>query len=239
MKRLHFIVGPTTTGKTRRSVTLAEQTGAPVIVLDRIQCFPDLAVGSGRPTVDELRSTRRIYIGDRKVVDGELPAATANALLHEHIARLFQKESLLILEGGSVSLLRTIAADPRWETYEQTWERLALQEVAGYLSNAKSRIREMLAPSDGSRSMLDEIAGLWPDAATHAVLNGIVGYRSIIAYARRYRIPVGSLPHALSPDQLDGLVHDIAGEYLVYARWQERELPVISDRSIAVAEVET
>ncbi|UIF88378.1 isopentenyl transferase family protein [Cupriavidus sp. UYPR2.512] len=238
MKRLHFIVGPTTTGKTRRSVALAEQTDAPVIVLDRIQCFPDLAVGSGRPAVDELRSTRRVYIADRKVADGELAAATANAFLHEHVARLLQKESLLILEGGSVSLLRTIAADPRWATYEQTWERLALQDVAGYLSKAKSRIREMLAPADGSRSMLDEIAGLWPDARTHAVLNGIVGYRSIIAYADRYRIPVGRLPHALSPGQSDQLVQEIAGEYFVYARWQERELPVMSGRSIAVPKLE-
>ncbi|RWA53049.1 hypothetical protein AU476_15265 [Cupriavidus sp. UYMSc13B] len=96
----------------------------------------------------------------------------------------------------------------------------------------------MLTPADGSRSMLDEIAGLWPDARTHAVLNGIVGYRSIIAYADRCRIPVGSLPHALSPGQSDQLVQEIAGEYFVYARWQERELPVMSGRSIAVPKLE-
>lgn len=238
MKRLHFIVGPTTTGKTRRSVTLAEQTGAPVIVLDRIQCFPDLAVGSGRPGVGELRSTRRVYIADRNVADGELAAPNANALLHDHVARLLQNESSLILEGGSVSLLRTIAADRRWKTYKQTWERLALREVGDYLTKAKSRIREMLAPADGSRSMLDEIAGLWPDSRTHAVLNGIVGYRSIIAHAGRYRIPVGSLARAFSPGQVDQLAQEIAGEYLVYARWQERELPVVSGLSLAVTELE-
>lgn len=239
MTRLHFIVGPTTTGKTRRSVTLAEQTGAPVIVLDRIQCFPDLGVGSGRPTAAELRSTRRVYLADCKVADGELPPATGNALLHEHVARLSHETPLLILEGGSVSLLRTIAADPRWGSHDLTRERLHLQDGAGYLSTAKSRILEMLAPSDGSRSMLDEIAGLWSDTRCHAVLNGIVGYRSIIAYANRYGMPVAGLPHTLSPDHIDRLAEEIAGEYLVYARWQERELPAAPARSPVVPERES
>lgn len=238
MKRLHVIIGPTTTGKTRRAVTLAEQTGAPVIVLDRIQCFPELAVGSGRPGADELRSTRRVYLADRKVAQGELPAATANALVHTHVARLLQDENLVLLEGGSVSLLQAIAADPRWAGYEQTWERLVLQDVEGYLAKAASRIRDMLAPADGSPSMLDEIAALWPDARTHAVLNGIVGYRSIIAYAGRYGIPVDRLAHDLTAAQIDRIVQDIAREFLVYARWQERELPLVTGGSIAVPELE-
>lgn len=239
MKRLHFIVGPTTTGKTSRSVELAEQTGAPVIVLDRIQCFPELAVGSGRPSPAELRSTRRIYIKDCMVIDGELPATTANTLVHEHVARLIREEPVLILEGGSVSLLRTIAADPRWGTYSQSWERLHLREVASYLSKAKSRVQEMLAPSDGTWSMLDEIARLWPDTRSHAVLGGIVGYKTIIAYAARYRIPVTALRHTLSPEQIGHLAEEIAGEYLIYARWQERELPAMSDRFAAVPELES
>ncbi len=239
MTRLHFIVGPTTTGKTSRSVSLAEQTGAPVLVLDRIQCFPELAVGSGRPSAAELRSTRRIYIRDCKVVDSELPAETANALLREHLARLARREPLIILEGGSVSLLQAIKADPYWKAYQYSWQRLHLKEIPTYLSTAQSRIQEMLKPSDGTRSMLDEIACLWTDARSHAVLNGIVGYRTVIAYAARYGIPVSDLPHALSWANIEHLAEEIAREYLVYARWQEGELPLSFRAPVTMPEMGT
>lgn len=221
---LHFIVGPTTTGKTSRSIALAELTGAPVIVLDRIQCFPDLATGSGRPSAAELRSTRRIYMTDRRVSDGELPAEEANALLHEHLAWLARNESFLILEGGSVSLLQTIATDPRWETYRQSWERLRLPAAGSYLAKAKSRILEMLKPSGDMRSMLDEIIHLWPDARSHAVLRGIVGYRTVIAYAEQCGISLADLPR-IDSEQVEYLTAKIACEYLAYARQQESELP--------------
>jgi hypothetical protein len=70
------------------------------------------------------------------------------------------------------------------------------------------------------------------------VLDGIVGYRSIIAYAKRRQIPLARLPHLLAPEHIDHLAEEIAGEYLVYARWQERELPVMLDHCTAVPELE-
>lgn len=221
--RLHIIVGPTTSGKTARAVALAEQTGAPVIVLDRIQCFPDLATGSGRPSAAEVGATRRIYLADRQVIDGELPADQANTLLHQHVAALAHVP-LLILEGGSVSLLKTIAADPRWRAHEQTWERLPLQAPAGYLSQAKARILSMLLPSNGTRSMLDELSRLWSDQRSHHILRGIVGYRTAISYAEQLAITPAELG-GINIHQALSLADKIALDYLDYARWQERELP--------------
>ena len=193
-------------------------------MLDRIQCFPDLAVGSGRPSAAELRATSRIYITNRNVTDGELSAAEANALLHEHLARLSPNAPLLILEGGSISLLRTMAADPPWRAHNQTWERLRLPSTDGHLAKAESRVLEMLMPSEGTRSMMDEIASLWPDVRSHAVLRGIIGYRTAIAYAERCGIPITELPR-LPQNRLEYLAKEIASEYLVYARQQEHELP--------------
>jgi hypothetical protein len=83
--------------------------------------------------------------------------------------------------------------------------------------------------------MLDEIVDLWPAPGTHAVLNGIVGYRQIIAYANGLHIPVASLPRALPPERLEYLAQEIAHAYLEYAQWQERELPATA---MAMAELE-
>ncbi|WP_027164052.1 isopentenyl transferase family protein [Mesorhizobium sp. WSM1293] len=225
--RLHLIIGPTTAGKTVASLELAQRTGAPVLVLDRIQCYPELAVGSGRPSNAELRFTRRIYLAQRPVIAGEIYAAEANSLLHDHVAQFDQHVPLLILEGGSVSLLRAMVADQKWKSHRWTYERLHLKTRADYIAKARSRVREMLAPVNGCRSMLNEIAQLWPDPRSHVFLRGLAGYRTVIAYAETLGIALGDLPRAIQPTQIVYLSQAIALEYLAHARWQEREFPCI------------
>ncbi|MEV7627722.1 isopentenyl transferase family protein [Actinoplanes sp. NPDC089786] len=45
---LILIVGPTGVGKTDRAIELARKVDAPIVVLDRVQCYAELAVGSAR-----------------------------------------------------------------------------------------------------------------------------------------------------------------------------------------------
>ena len=60
--QLHIILGPTSVGKTSRSIVLAKESKSPVIVLDRVQIYQELATGSGRPLIDELEGTTRTYL---------------------------------------------------------------------------------------------------------------------------------------------------------------------------------
>lgn len=46
---LHLIYGPTCSGKTDMAIQIAQETGWPVVALDRVQCCPQIATGSGRP----------------------------------------------------------------------------------------------------------------------------------------------------------------------------------------------
>lgn len=62
---LHLIYGPTCSGKTDMAIQIAQETGWPVVALDRVQCCPQIATGSGRPLESELQSTRRIYLDSR------------------------------------------------------------------------------------------------------------------------------------------------------------------------------
>lgn len=221
---LHMIYGPTTTGKTARAVALAQRTGAPVIALDRIQCHFELAVGSGRPSPAELEETRRVYLCERPVAVGQLPADEANRLLHESVERFGEREPLLIVEGGSISLLQAIAADSRWTSYRWSFERLPLPPREVYLDRAERRVREMFSSASG-RSILDELLVLWPDPRSRPVLADVDGYRAIIAYARRRELPIIDLARLLTVTDYENLVQDIALEYLGHAEDQERGFP--------------
>lgn len=222
--KLHFIVGPTTTGKTDRAVSLAAETGASVVAVDRIQCHPELAVGSGRPSVAELRSTRREYLCERAVADGELPPGEANKLLHEAIARLARRDATVVLEGGSISMLKAMARDASWREYEWTFERLHLPSIEVFKAKAATRVRSML--QSAGASMLDECAALWPDLLARPVLMGIVGYRTIARYAQAHGTSIAELARSATADDIERLTGLIASDFLGYAKVQESELPL-------------
>src|SRR5690349_9322876 len=98
-RRIHVIIGPTSTGKTERSVELAKSLQAPVIAMDRIQIYDDLAITSGRPSELELHGTTRLYLDHRLATADreEMPAATALEKLRWLLAQI---EGDVILEGG-------------------------------------------------------------------------------------------------------------------------------------------
>lgn len=219
---LHLVWGPTTTGKTAASVVLAEQTGAPVIALDRIQCCPELATGSGRPSLDELRGTHRIYIARQSLSDGIISAADANQRLKHRVVECALSHQQVILEGGSVSLLNEMTADPHWANFSWTFTCLRMPEPVTFLAHARQRVREMLHPTDGRPSLLDELAIAWHDVACRATLEDIDGYREAIALARRRQLSIPGLLHVESLLETE-LVDEIAMSYCRHARWQEQE----------------
>jgi hypothetical protein len=110
---LTLVVGPTGVGKTDRGLELARAADAPVVVLDRVQCHRELAIGSGRHHGDE--SGHRIFLADRGVAKGVIPASQA----YERLLGILDRQRALghanvVLEGGSVSLLAVMAIDTRW-----------------------------------------------------------------------------------------------------------------------------
>ncbi|WP_070017359.1 isopentenyl transferase family protein [Streptomyces nanshensis] len=192
---LILLLGPTGSGKTARSVRLARRLGAPVVTLDRVQCAPQLAVGSGRPEPDELSGTRRIYLADRPVDEGILPGAEAadrlEQLLEEHAALT----PTLILEGGSISILGELANRPAWTHGHTIHIEPCLEEnPQRYEQRVSKRVAHMLGYGSGThRTMLDELADLWPHENTRPHLQTVLGYDDIITVCVRYGIDPASL----------------------------------------------
>ena len=221
---MHLIYGPTSVGKTAASIALARRTGAPVIALDRLQCCPELATGSGRPSADELNGTRRIYMAARRLPEGMISAQEANQRLKALVAACMAGERSVILEGGSVSLLQEMVSDPHWAGFSWSCTRLHLADPASFMSRARRRVRQMLHPGDGRPSLLEELLRAWPIPAARPIIEDIDGYRCAIRFAHGHGCAIPELLH-LDPVLEEELVEEIAQEYLQHARWQEEEFP--------------
>jgi len=81
-RRAVLIAGPTASGKSRRALRLAEQTGGVVINTDALQVYDGLRVLTARPSCDEIRDVPHRLYGmvppDRRFSTGAwLTAATA------------------------------------------------------------------------------------------------------------------------------------------------------------------
>jgi adenylate dimethylallyltransferase len=223
---LYLIWGPTCSGKTDIAVALARRTGWPVIVLDRVQCCPQIATGSGRPLPSELGSTQRIYLANRPLAEGIVDAGAAHARLKQEVEQR-KSEFGLILEGGSISLLNKIMSDPYWsDSFLWRTHRLRLDAPDAFLGRARRRVRQMLSPGGDRLSLLEELVAHWKDATSRLVLEDVDGYRYAIRFAHDRNLPVDHLLD-LSHNLREHLIEGIAQEYLEHARWQERDFPDI------------
>ncbi|CTP85601.1 isopentenyl transferase [Xanthomonas translucens pv. arrhenatheri] len=223
---LHLIWGPTCSGKTALAVALAKQTGWPVIVLDRVQCCPELATGSGRPLSSELLGTRRIYLASRAVREGIIGADEVHALLKDLVDR-HSAAGGVILEGGSISLINRMISDPHWASgWQWCSSRLRLRDAAAFLDRALRRVKQMLRTHQERHSLLEELVALWADPKLRPILEDVDGYRYAIRFARHWNAPVPDLL-SMNDEMKQRLIHGIANEYLEHAQWQERDFPAL------------
>lgn len=221
--RLHLIWGPTSTGKTAKSIALARAIGAPVIALDRVQCYPELATGSGRPSLSELNGTIRVYICERNVSSGIVSSVEANNLLKNKVEQYSRRYPQIILEGGSVSLINEMISDKYWSRgFNWVLKKIDLGHHEDFMVRARKRVWEMIRRERGGVSILDELVGLWKDPTNHFTLEDTDGYRAIIRFARAMNMHVHMMA-SLDQDVMGTLVERVADEYWQHAIWQEKK----------------
>lgn len=222
--RLHLVYGPTGTGKTGRATALARRTGAPVVVLDRIQCHPALAAGAGRPAEADVAGTSRLYLCERPVTSGELPPADAHRLLVARIEELTAGAPLVILEGGSVSMLKLMHQNPTWGGFTWSIDKSRLPPAGQYVSGAVERAREMLQPAAGRPGLLEELAAAWPDPRARPTLLSVFTYRIALHGVERAGLAAeraAELPGPARGELAQALAHALHA----HAQWQDREIP--------------
>ncbi|MEV6781214.1 isopentenyl transferase family protein [Streptomyces sp. NPDC051098] len=184
---LHLVLGATGLGKTRLSVALARvYDGCPVLVLDRIQCYSELAIGSARPASDALRGTTRLYLdGGPFSPHGPIAAVPGIDRLLLHLRQCLEDGTwALVIEGGSISLLHELLARQGWcSGWDLRVTAYTEQSLAAYELAVGERVERMLGcriRRGEVRTLLDELADLWDDPLARKHAAGVLGYEQAI-----------------------------------------------------------
>jgi adenylate dimethylallyltransferase len=220
---VYAIIGPTGTGKTAHAVRTARKLGAPVVVADRIQCFIDLAITSGRSAGDDVSGVSRWFLGDRVVADGDYPARAACQTLCYLLGKLAVDNPLIVLEGGSISVLTELVACHDELPFELTFELLPIPNPEAYWQRLLARARHMLRPAEGGPGIVVELAAAWCLREQREFVSSIKGLEVIIDWCAENGVAPESLgDHELDTVAIDQLATAITGVHTAYARDQEK-----------------
>jgi len=228
MSYVHAIVGPTGVGKTALATRLARETNAPTVVADRIQCFTDLSTTSARSDCDSSESIIRLYLADRVVADGDYPAEEAAQELVRKLERLTMEYPYVVVEGGSISVLRRLAARRGQLSFNLSAQVLHIPDDVEYRLRLFTRARGMLSPNTGGPSMLDELAMAWKNESQREFVASINGFEAALEWCCHNRVDPATLSgNDMDPVLLDEIAWMVADAHAVHGREQDETFSAI------------
>lgn len=217
------LVGPTGVGKSAAATALARDTGAPVLVADRIQCFTDLVVTSGRAADAQVPGVDRIWLSDRTVSDGDYAPGEASEDLLSRLGSLVTDHGLVLLEGGSISLLLRFAELMENLPYSVSVDLLPILDKNHYSARQIARARKMLLPDSSGRSLLTEFAAAWSTPGQRRFAASVSGLDSICEWCAKHSVDPEELADVdLSEKMLRELSTMLGERYAAHGFTQER-----------------
>lgn len=99
-KKLIVIGGPTASGKTGLSITLAKKLNAPIISADSRQFYKEISIGTAKPTKEEQQGIPHYFINSHSI---KTPVSSVQYEKEaiELIEKLFVNTDYIIVVGGS------------------------------------------------------------------------------------------------------------------------------------------
>jgi hypothetical protein len=212
---------------------IARKFNAPIIVLDRIQCFSDLRITSGRqsPSGKQNVDVHRIYLSERTVPDGDYPPEMAYSHLRDHLAAL-SRFPLIILEGGSMSLTRRLLDDNTLLSSYSIFFDIIRRDPTEHSKMVLARVFSMVSPPNGSdRSVISELITGWRHVEQRPFLGSIVGLDAVLSWLAKNALRVEDLTREnLSRPQLQDLSIAVAESHLQYAQSQQRLFDTLAEQ---------
>ena len=99
-KKLIIVQGPTASGKTALSISLAKHFNTEIISGDSRQFYQEMIIGTARPSIKELKTVKHHLISSHSVLD-EFNTSDFSLKAREICANLFETKDQVILVGGS------------------------------------------------------------------------------------------------------------------------------------------
>jgi tRNA dimethylallyltransferase len=104
------LVGPTASGKTAAGISVAESLDAEIVSVDSMLVYRGMDIGTAKPTpLDRLRV--RHHLIDAADPSESFSVARYQALAHDAVAEIRQRDRPVLLVGGSGLYLRAVADD--------------------------------------------------------------------------------------------------------------------------------
>ena len=107
MKTLIIITGPTAVGKTDLCVKIAKLFNTEVVSADSRQFYRELAIGTAKPTVEEMDGIKHHFINSYSIQDYYSVGDFERDCL-AILAEIFQQKDVTILTGGSGMFIKMI-----------------------------------------------------------------------------------------------------------------------------------
>lgn len=218
---LHFVFGPTAVGKSDFAYKHAVAVKAPIVVLDRIQTYPELTIVSNRSQAEDFPGCELRFLADSKIVDGELTAVDAYQRLSITIGQLERESDLIFLEGGSMSLIRQIIRHREdFNAYNIELTVLEPNDIEKYEEKIHRRVARMIYPSGEKPTLIDEFIRNYSLFQSYPYLKEIVGYDAILDWMYESQIEISQLKEQSIFPLAAPLIERIAAVHLDYAMQQ-------------------
>lgn len=217
--QINAIVGPTGCGKTAAAKLLARKLEAPIVVADRIQCFIDIPVTSARAS--DMEGLSYNHISERTIADGDYMPEDALADLMSRIDELAVSHRLIVLEGGSISLLAALARRVELP-FRLHVDVMSIGERGQHWQRLRSRAREMLAPANKQPGLLQELSRAWQHVPQRSFVAGINGFEAVISWCQRHGLDPAEIGDQLPAERgMAELAAEIANAHMDHSLEQE------------------
>lgn len=107
MKKVFVLLGPTASGKTSFSLSLADKFNAEIISADSRQVYKHIQIATCAPTYEELSKAKHYFINELEL-DVDFNAGTFAERSKEIIADIFKREKNVLVVGGSGLYIKSL-----------------------------------------------------------------------------------------------------------------------------------
>ena len=147
-KKLIFIVGPTSVGKTKLSVDIAKEFSGEIISCDSMQIYREFNIGTAKITEEEIRGINHYMID---ILDGnqKFNVSEYKKMAENYIEEIYSHNSLPIFVGGTGLYLNSILYDFKFTESEEP-NSLREQITEFYEKNGANLLYDLLLYLDYS-----------------------------------------------------------------------------------------
>ena len=116
-KKIIFIVGPTSVGKTKLSVDIAKEFSGEIISCDSMQIYKEMDIGSAKPTVEEMQEIKH-YLVDFVSPEKRYSVSEYKEDASKAIEEIINKGKTPIIVGGTGLYLNSLIYNIQYNEME-------------------------------------------------------------------------------------------------------------------------